>query len=112
MVRLNTSFRNAPVVHDAQLLLRRGVAGLGLGQDGGVDLLHVTSVLADARERVREGGRDEHGHGFVRWRALEVWRARDAVWASRLLWSPLESVGLVLLGVRRRAARARDVACH
>ena len=53
MVRFNTSFRNPSMIHDPQLLLRRGVAGLGLGQDGGVDLFHVTGVLADARERVR-----------------------------------------------------------
>ena len=50
------------MIHDAQLLLRRGVAGLGLGQDRGVDLLDVARVLADARERVGKRGRDEHGH--------------------------------------------------
>ena len=65
------------MIHDTQLLLRRGVAGLGLGQDRGVDLLDIARVLADARERVGERGRDEHGHCFVRWRALEVWRARE-----------------------------------
>ena len=53
MVRFNTGFRNPSMIHDAQLLLRRGVAGLGLGQDGRVDLLDVTGVLADAGERVR-----------------------------------------------------------
>ena len=62
------------MVHDAQLLLRRGVAGLGLGEDRGVDLLDVARVLADAGERVRERGRDEHGH-FV----LSFFRRRRAV---------------------------------
>ena len=72
------------MVHDAQLLLRRGVAGLGLGEDRGVDLLDVARVLADARERVGERGRDEHGHfvlsvvvGFVRARRISA-RAGDA----------------------------------
>ena len=92
------------MVHDAQLLLRRGVAGLGLGEDRGVDLLDVARVLADAGERVRERGRDEHGHfvlsvfrrqravvvGFVR--ASEGRARRPRVWPTTIavvaLWSP------------------------
>ena len=63
------------MIHDAQLLLRRGVAGLGLGQDRGVDLLDIPRVLADARERVGERGRDEHGHFVLSF----VWRQRAVV---------------------------------